>query len=636
MSSSGNGISIKTNFTSGQLSPSLFGRGDLGVYANGARTLDNVNIFPTGGVSRRRGLKKITEISADARLLAFEFNTEQTYLLCFEPNKLKVFKEQVLITTLDTPWNAEQLNKINWTQSADTLLVVHPDVAPQQISRNNDEVWSVNAWEYYTKDGFIYCPYYNFYQKKIKVTPSAGSGSITLSAEQDIFDEKFIGSRIRINKGEGVITAYTTPRKVTMQVSKNLESASVSDTWEESAFSDKRGFPVSVTFHQDRMVIGGSRSLPNHLWLSKSSDLFNFDIGKGLDDESIDFALLSDQVNAIINIVSTRHLLVFTTGAEWMVSGEPLTPTSIRLNRQTNVGSYGKFSLSPQNVDGATLFISQNGRQLREFLYTDVEQAYQARDLTLLSTNIINLPRDIIYHQDESILYLVLEDGTVSALTTYRSEEVNAWSKLKTAGQFKSIAVIGDELYFVVERGDKNYLEIMDKDFLVDCGSKYHSDVPTKQWSGLDYLEGQNVAVIADGFTVGKFKVTDGSITLYDKANDIIVGLAYEHIIEPLPYMVDSGVPYPPKAMRIIQSIFRLLETQAFRINIGHGYFDVPLKKMYRDKILDAPISSYSGDVELRALGWVREMKQPLWSIRSDAPCSFTLLSAVAEVKIKQ
>ena len=33
--------------------------------------------------------------------------------------------------------------------------------------------------------------------------------------------------------------------------------------------------------------------------------------------------------------ITNRHLLVFTTGAEWMVTGQPLTPESIELSRQT-------------------------------------------------------------------------------------------------------------------------------------------------------------------------------------------------------------------------------------------------------------------------------------------------------------
>lgn len=105
------------------------------------------------------------------------------------------------------------------------------------------------------------------------------------------------------------------------------------------------------------MVIGGSRDLPNRLWLSKSSDLFNFDLGKAVDDDAIEFGILSDQVNAIKAVVSTRHLLVFTTGAEWMVSGEPLTPEKIQLKRQTNVGIYAeKFSRRSRLTGQPSLF----------------------------------------------------------------------------------------------------------------------------------------------------------------------------------------------------------------------------------------------------------------------------------------
>ena len=48
---------LKTNFTAGEISPLLFGRGDLRAYDNGAAQLRNVFIHPTGGVYRRPGLR---------------------------------------------------------------------------------------------------------------------------------------------------------------------------------------------------------------------------------------------------------------------------------------------------------------------------------------------------------------------------------------------------------------------------------------------------------------------------------------------------------------------------------------------------------------------------------------------------
>lgn len=631
-----NNICVKTNFTAGQISPHLYGRGDLGVYDNGARKLENIIIHPTGGVSRRSGLKMVKPLPQKSRLISFEFNTEQIYLLSLSHKKLQIYKEQELITELDTPWEDIHLDSINWTQSADTLLIVHPDVPPQQISRNKGEVWLIESWVYSGTGGNIFEPYYNFYQHKITLTPNGTTGTITLAADQDVFSEKYIGIRLRINKGEGMIRSYVNPRQVTFELSKNLASRDASADWEEQVFSPLRGYPISVTFHQDRMVVGGSKGLPNHLWLSKSSDLFNFDIGTGLDDEAIDFAILSDQVNAITNIASTRHLLVFTTGAEWMVSGEPLTPSSIQLTRQTNVGSYNKYSFVPQNVDGAILFISQSGRQLREFLYADVEQAYQAKDLTLLSNDIIRFPREALYHQDDSILYVILEDGTVSCLTTYRKEEVNAWSRLATSGKFVSMAVISDDIYFCVERDGQYFLEILDDNCFTDCSIHIKSDIHKTLWSGLEHLEGREVSVVADGYTVGHFQVQNACIELREPASEIIAGLAYEHIIEPLPYMVPGGVPYAPKGLRVIQSIFRLLKTNNLRIDMGRGYCDVPFRNMYNNEVSDIPDIRYTGDVEIHALGWIRDIEKPMWSIKSGIPGAFTLLSAVTEIKIKQ
>lgn len=635
-----NQITAKTNFTSGQVSPQLLGRGDLKVFANGAADLQNVIIYPTGGVSRRKGLRYVASVPENSRLIPFEFNTEQIYLICLSPGKLRVFKNDVCISTLDAPWNAAQIKTLKWTQSADTLLIVHPDVAPRKISRNDKEVWTIGEWQYYSKDGRVYCPYNNFYQNEKNLWSSAGYGGthLTMTTNNALFTEDWVGIRIRWNGGEGKVTKYVDPTHIEVDFDEKAKptKTDASKDWEEMTFSKLRGYPRSVTFHQDRMVIGGSRSLPNHLWLSKSSDLFNFDIGTGKDDEAIDFSILSDQVNAIVNVVSTRHLVVFTTGAEWMVSGEPLTPASIQLRRQTNVGCYNSCTLQPQNVDGATLFVSRSGSQLREFLYTDVEQAYQAKDLTLLSSEIIREPLDMDYNQSQSVLYLVRGDGTCACLTTYRTEDVTAWSILKTEGLFKGIAVIGDLVYFLIKRGLDITIEVMDSSFYVDCGEKQTSATAKKVWTGLTHLDGQKVSVVADGFDKGSFLINNSTLTLNEEVKEIVIGLPYEHVIEPLPFVVEAALPYFPKAYRLIYGTFRLLESATMIIDLGSGYYEVPLRKVNNNVYYDAPAATYTGDVELRALGWIREMNRPMWKIKSARPCPFTLLGVVVEAKIKQ
>ena len=125
----------KTSFTSGELDVDMMGRGDLTAFANGAKRLRNVVIAPTGGVSRRAGLRTIDTARGPGRLIAFEFNTEQTYLVVASDRHFDIYAGGTRVATLDTPWTRTQLAQINWAQNADTLLVVHPEVPPRRITR---------------------------------------------------------------------------------------------------------------------------------------------------------------------------------------------------------------------------------------------------------------------------------------------------------------------------------------------------------------------------------------------------------------------------------------------------------------------------------------------------------------------
>lgn len=443
---------IKTTFTAGAVSRDLLGRGDLNAYQNGALELQNLFIFPTGGVTRRAGLRYVDTVPTTGRLIAFEFNTEQAYLLVLSDQQIDIYFQGSLETTLSAPWAAADTNQVVWTQSADTLLLTHPEYPPQKLTRMISG-WVLEEWSYFEENGVRFQPYYKFEESGVSLTPSAISGSITLTASAGIFDELQEGTRLRVAGKEVEITDVASPTVASVTTIEDLPNTDATIDWQEQSFSAYRGYPVSVAFHQNRLVIGGSRDLPNRLWFSKSGDLFNFDLGEGLDDEAIEFAILSDQVNAIRGLFSGRHLQVFTSGAEWMVTGDPLTPTSVQLNRQTRVGSVTGRYIPPVNVDGATLFVARNRQEIREFLYTDLEQAYQATDLALLSRHIIKNPIDQDFDQTRRLLFLVREDGQFATLTVYRAEQVAAWTLHETDGQVQSVAVVGETVYLLIDRG---------------------------------------------------------------------------------------------------------------------------------------------------------------------------------------
>ena len=624
---------IKTTFTAGEVLPELLGRGDLRAYDNGALTLRNVFINPTGGVRRRAGLGYIDTAPGDGKLIAFEFNRQQTALLVITEGQIDIYSNGVKEATIAAPWTLAQIPQIAWTQSADTLLLVHPDAPPKKLVRSGVGVWTLTDWTFFTDENITQQPYFKFADSAVTLTPSGTTGDITLTASADVFTADHENTRLRVGGKEVLVTDYDSPTVVSVTVIEDLADTNATIDWFEQAFSPARGYPATVAFHQDRLVIGGSRDLPNRLWFSKSGDLFNFDLGEGLDDEAIEFAILSDQVNAIRGIFSSRHLQVFTSGAEWMVTGDPLTPTSVQVSRQTRNGSRIDRYIPPVNVDGATLYVSRNAQEIHEFLYTDLEAAYTSTDLALLSRHITDTPIDQDYDQKNRLLFVVRADGKFASLTIFRAEKVSAWTLHETDGLVKSVSVVGDDTYFLIERDGAHYIEQLDAALHLDSALSGEVGTPASVWSGLDHLEGQSVSIVADGVVLADQTVTGGSITLAEPASIIEVGLPYTHIIEPLPPN-EVGQVGPGRKLRLVEAIFRLKDTAALRLDVGRGAQDIALRQFGEDEILDEPPPVVSGDIRVRSLGWQADGTNPLWRIEQTAPLPFTLLSVAAEIKV--
>ncbi len=623
----------KTNFTAGEVSYDLLGRGDLSAYENGALDLKNVFISPIGGIERRAGLRYVAALNKTAlRLIAFEFNTEQTYLFVVGNQSTAIYKNETLLQTLTTPWVSADIPMIRWTQSADTLLVTHPDYAPVQITRDSNESFALSQWVFDTKDGQKLCPFEKFAATEMTLKSSGTNQTVTLTASAALFTTGHVGVRFRLQGGEVQVTSVTNATTAVGSVKKDLSSTDATEIWTEEAFSPARGYPACVTFYQGRLVVGGSRDIPNKLWFSKSFSIMNFDAGTGLDDESISFSLLSDQVNAICALIPGRHLQVFTSGSEWMVSGEPLTPQNIQLKRQTKVGSPLYRYVPPVDVSGATLFVSGNGKEVCQFLFEDLEQAYQAKNLSLISAHLIKKPVDMDYDATRRLVYVIMTDGKMATLTNYRSEDVLAWSAQETAGKFISVCVVNDKAYFIIQRGDDLFLEVFDDEILTDCAFLGQDETAHTVWSGLSALQGKTVKIVADGRLEEEQTLSGTSVTLKYAANQVEIGLPYTHKVTPLP-PVESSSARPLKAVRLIEARFKVINTQSLQVNVGNGYAEYVLNPLNDTYILGQAATSKTTDICVHALGWVRDGVSPLWQIQSNAPQKCKSVSVTAVMK---
>jgi len=105
--------SIITNFRAGAISPRLEGRIDLEKYNQAAKTLQNMVVFPQGGVTRRPGTyyAATSKDGGKVKLIDFEFSDEQAYILEFGENYIRVIKDGALVTeTVKSITDATQAN----------------------------------------------------------------------------------------------------------------------------------------------------------------------------------------------------------------------------------------------------------------------------------------------------------------------------------------------------------------------------------------------------------------------------------------------------------------------------------------------------------------------------------------------
>ena len=246
-----------TNFTAGELSPRLDGRTDLAKYQNGCKTLQNFIVHPHGGASRRPGTTFVREVknSANAaRLIPFEFNVTQTYILEFGDQYFRIHKDGGTVVSsgspveVTTPYAHTDLDKLKFTQSADVMYIVHPDFAPRKITRTSHTAWTI------TEVDFLRGPMGEANTTSTTLVANGRTGSVTITASADVFVSTDVGRLVQLHEGFAKITAFTSATSVTATVQDNAAGrAELTPSYTATTISAHEGDPSATGLeHNDR------------------------------------------------------------------------------------------------------------------------------------------------------------------------------------------------------------------------------------------------------------------------------------------------------------------------------------------------------------------------------------------------
>lgn len=245
------------NFTAGELSPRLDGRTDIAKYFNGCKKLQNFLVHPHGGAVRRPGtifVREVKDSADECRLIPFEFNVEQAYILEFGDLYFRVHKDGGTVVSsgtpveFTTPYSSSDLAKLKFTQSGDVMYLVHPDYAPRKITRTSHTAWTI------TEVDLLRGPMQDASTDGSTLLASGRTGSVTITASANTFASTDIGRIVKLHDGYAEITAFSLATSVTATVVENAEGRTeLMPSYTATTISAHEGDPSATGLeHNDR------------------------------------------------------------------------------------------------------------------------------------------------------------------------------------------------------------------------------------------------------------------------------------------------------------------------------------------------------------------------------------------------
>lgn len=575
-----NVFTIQSNFSRGQLAPTLYARTDFADYYKGARVLTNCLTIPQGGALKRFGTRFIANLSTvtgstdpdDYGIATLDYSDTQAYVAIFYPSNVIIYNAETdaVVTTVSTPYTGSENSELQFSQNSDVLVVVHSNHAPRLLVRTSSSTFTFNAAT------FKYYPTHDFDggYDSFEFAISGKSGFIEVISSSAVFTTDHVGGIFTDGIGVMRLTQYVSNVAMNGFTIEDFDAISVRSGKEclvtEPAFGTTRGFPNAVSFYQDRLVLAGSPSLPQNCYLSKTNDYFNFDDSQSLDDSSFGLTVGGNRRTKINHVLGANTLLIATTDGFFTPTnnlGEAITPGT-KVNMQS---AQGMSNVPPVQTDNQ-IFIVDRGRQIIKSLDFDfTTQTFKGVTVSV-TTDVLNNPHRVAVYdsptaQDGNFVIYVNEDGTLAILTTLVEQNILGWSKHTTDGEVLNLADIKERVWFLVKRtidgSPEIYLEELAFNYYTDSSIEFTNGSATNVITGLDHLEDKEVWVKGnpqtngEGVFVGTFTVASGSVTVpaADAQTKFHVGLPYYPTIVPMPLNVDTqGGPtlYLPKQMKVL------------------------------------------------------------------------------------
>lgn len=547
------------------------------------------------------------------------------------------------VYTLASPYAAADLFNIKLTQSADVLTLTHPTYPPKELRRLGPTNWQLTDAAFAPT---LAAP------GGVSAVASTGSGSTTYTykvtaVSSDGVDESYPSSlasctnnlatagnkntitwsavsgasRYNVYKLRNGLYGYIGQTSALTFDDDNI-GADVLRTPPEgtSPFPGAGDYPGAVGYFSQRRLFGGTNNRQGNGWFTRPGTEGNMTSSVPTqDDDAIFFRLVSGKQGRILHFAALDDLLILTASAVWRLvtqNSDALTPGTFEFKPQAYVGAN---NVRPILTADSVLFIAAKGAHMREVQFAWERNKYAANDISIMAPHLFT-KRTVVDMDYQTAPYqmawVVRDDGILLGLTYVPEHKVIGWHRHDTeGGYFESVAVVAenneDVVYAVVRRTINGrtvrYIErLSNRDvnesdvancFCVDSGLTY-SGASATVISNLWHLEGQEVAILADGAVQPRQTVTNGQITLAQAASKVHVGKAITADLQILPLTVEAATAYGRGALKNLNRAY-LRVVQSSGIFAGPALGKLKEFRQRTNEPYGSPPALRSGEIEI-------------------------------------
>ena len=396
--------------------------------------------------------------------------------------------------------------------------------------------------------------------------------------------------------------------------------------WDEQLYGTATGYPAAVGLHRNRLILAGGRTVPNVVCASRTDALYDFGVGDAVDTDAVVDLIGDAAAQRIVQVVSAEQLLVLTDrGCYYNAESpsRPFTPANFGL---LPFGSPWPVSAArAETFDNGVILVT--GSTIVKLSPTgDSTAQWTGAPISLLASHTIQAPVDAAfttgwYGGVETYGFFCNSDGTMACMQLLESQQVRSLVPWSIAGQIRSIAALGDELFMVTSRAIggvvKYLLEKVDPALSLDAATTY---------TDLDDAAARYGATPGAQVVAGRYAI--GGLPQPDPAADgpYDVGLEFPWVIETLPPVVQgrSG-PVIHDTMRICRVWVELQNSHRLSVS-GQTLTAYAVT----DDLSEAP-PQRNGPQEFRLLGRTR---RPTITIQAPEPLPVTVLGLSMEVSV--